>query len=105
MDTSCRTHVITEIHLCRPGGPPPPRPPLPSLPRSRRRAGLQRSAALQPKPSGDTVLSRNRNFPGRVHPQLEAGYLASPPVVVAFAPALTDDHCDMDLFTVGVQTP
>src|SRR5262249_19540509 len=25
------------------------------------------------------------NFPGRVHPQLEAGFLASPPLVVAFA--------------------
>lgn len=31
------------------------------------------------------VLSGNRNFPGRVHPQLEVGFLASPPLVVAFA--------------------
>lgn len=31
------------------------------------------------------VLSGNRNFPGRVHPRLEAGFLASPPLVVAFA--------------------
>jgi aconitate hydratase len=31
------------------------------------------------------VLSGNRNVPGRVHPQLEAGFLASPPLVVAFA--------------------
>ena len=31
------------------------------------------------------VLSGNRNFPGRVHPQIEAGFLASPPMVVAFA--------------------
>jgi aconitate hydratase len=31
------------------------------------------------------VLSGNRNFPGRVHPQLEAAFLASPPLVVAFA--------------------
>ncbi|HVK89933.1 MAG TPA: aconitate hydratase AcnA [Mycoplana sp.] len=31
------------------------------------------------------VLSGNRNFPGRVHSQLEAGFLASPPLVVAFA--------------------
>ena len=31
------------------------------------------------------VLSGNRNFPGRVHPQLDAGFLASPPLVVAFA--------------------
>lgn len=31
------------------------------------------------------VLSGNRNFPRRVHSQLEAGFLASPPLVVAFA--------------------
>lgn len=37
------------------------------------------------------VLSGNRNFPGRVHPQLEAGFLASPPMVVAFALAGTAD--------------
>ncbi|MEA3537095.1 aconitate hydratase AcnA [Rhizobium sp. CC-YZS058] len=37
------------------------------------------------------VLSGNRNFPGRVHPQLEAGFLGSPPVVVAFAIAGTVD--------------
>ncbi|TKV70544.1 aconitate hydratase AcnA [Rhizobium sp. AU243] len=35
------------------------------------------------------VLSGNRNFPGRVHPQIEAGFLASPPMVVAFALAGT----------------
>ncbi|UWU25354.1 aconitate hydratase AcnA (plasmid) [Rhizobium sp. CB3060] len=35
------------------------------------------------------VLSGNRNFPGRVHPQLEAGFLASPPMVVVFALAGT----------------
>lgn len=35
------------------------------------------------------VLSGNRNFPGRVHPQLEAGFLASPPMVIAFALAGT----------------
>lgn len=37
------------------------------------------------------VLSGNRNFPGRVHPMLEAGFLASPPMVVAFALAGTVD--------------
>lgn len=31
------------------------------------------------------ILSGNRNFPGRIHPQLEAGFLASPPLVIAFA--------------------
>ncbi len=31
------------------------------------------------------ILSGNRNFPGRVHSQVEAGFLASPPLVVAYA--------------------
>ena len=31
------------------------------------------------------VLSGNRNFPGRIHPQIEAAFLASPPLVVAYA--------------------
>jgi aconitate hydratase len=31
------------------------------------------------------VLSGNRNFEGRVHPQVQANYIASPPLVVAFA--------------------
>jgi aconitate hydratase len=31
------------------------------------------------------VLSGNRNFAGRVHPSLKAGFLASPPLVVAYA--------------------
>ncbi|WP_188721624.1 aconitate hydratase AcnA [Nitratireductor aestuarii] len=35
------------------------------------------------------VLSGNRNFPGRVHPLLSAGFLASPPLVIAYAIAGT----------------
>ncbi|MDB5737510.1 MAG: aconitate hydratase domain protein [Sphingomonas bacterium] len=31
------------------------------------------------------ILSGNRNFPGRVHPLIEDAFLASPPLVVAFA--------------------
>src|SRR5690606_4888640 len=31
------------------------------------------------------VLSGNRNFEGRVHPQVKANYLASPPLGVAYA--------------------
>lgn len=31
------------------------------------------------------ILSGNRNFPGRVHPQIEAAFLASPPLTVAYA--------------------
>lgn len=38
------------------------------------------------------VLSGNRNFPGRVHPQLQYGYLASPPLVVAYALAGSVEH-------------
>jgi aconitate hydratase len=38
-----------------------------------------------------SVLSGNRNFEGRVHPQVRASYLASPPLVVAYALAGTTD--------------
>ena len=37
------------------------------------------------------VLSGNRNFEGRIHPQVKANYLASPPLVVAYALAGTVD--------------
>ena len=37
------------------------------------------------------VLSGNRNFEGRVNPDVKANYLASPPLVVAFALAGTTD--------------
>jgi len=37
------------------------------------------------------VLSGNRNFEGRVHPSTRANYLASPPLVVAYALAGTVD--------------
>ena len=36
-----------------------------------------------------SVLSGNRNFEGRVHPHVKANYLASPPLVVAYAIAGT----------------
>jgi aconitate hydratase len=36
-----------------------------------------------------SVLSGNRNFEGRVHPQVKANWLASPPLVVAYAIAGT----------------
>jgi aconitate hydratase len=38
-----------------------------------------------------SVLSGNRNFEGRIHPNTQANYLASPPLVVAFALAGTID--------------
>lgn len=31
------------------------------------------------------MLSGNRNFPGRIHPELELGFLMSPPLVIAYA--------------------
>ncbi len=34
---------------------------------------------------GCSVLSGNRNFDGRVHPEVKQNYLASPPLVVAYA--------------------
>jgi aconitate hydratase len=37
--------------------------------------------AIQPV----AMLSGNRNFPGRIHPNLELGFLMSPPLVVAYA--------------------
>ena len=37
------------------------------------------------------VLSGNRNFEGRVNPLVQANYLASPPLVVAYALAGTTD--------------
>jgi aconitate hydratase len=41
-----------------------------------------------------SVLSGNRNFEGRVHPEVRANYLMSPPLVVAFALA---GRIDIDL--------
>jgi aconitate hydratase len=38
------------------------------------------------------VLSGNRNFEGRIHPQVKANYLASPMLVVAYALAGTVEH-------------
>jgi aconitate hydratase len=40
------------------------------------------------------VLSGNRNFPGRIHPDLDLGFLMSPPLVIAFALA---GNAELDL--------
>ncbi len=50
--------------------------PLPSLIEEVRSEGSSRPVAM---------LSGNRNFPGRVHPDLEFGFLMSPPLVIAYA--------------------
>lgn len=49
------------------------------------------------------VLSGNRNFEGRVHPLTRANYLASPPLVVAYALA---GRCDIDFVKepLGIDT-
>jgi aconitate hydratase len=47
------------------------------------------------------VLSGNRNFEGRIHPQVRANYLASPPLVVAYALA---GRIDVDLTTEPLGT-
>ena len=63
------------------------------------------TAARCPKPSPTpiderdlvvaAVLSGNRNFEGRINPHVKANYLASPPLVVAFALAGTR-RCQSD---------
>jgi aconitate hydratase len=45
------------------------------------------------------VLSGNRNFEARIHPQVRASYLASPPLVVAFALA---GSVDIDLTSEAI---
>jgi aconitate hydratase len=47
------------------------------------------------------VLSGNRNFEGRIHPLARASYLASPPLVVAFALA---GRVDIDMLTEPLGT-
>jgi aconitate hydratase len=48
-----------------------------------------------------SVLSGNRNFEGRINPDVRANYLASPPLVVAFALAGT---VDIDMYNEPVGT-
>ena len=51
-------------------------------------SGALRPQMLDAMAKGDAavaVLSGNRNFPGRVHPDLTLGFLASPPMVIAYA--------------------
>ena len=60
------------------------------------------SAAVQ---NGDlavaAVLSGNRNFEGRINPDVKMNYLASPPLVIAYALAGTMDF-DFDVEPLGV---
>jgi len=56
-------------------------------------------AIIQNDLVASAVLSGNRNFEGRVHPNTRANYLASPPLVVAYALA---GRCDVDFATEPV---
>ncbi|MCG8317610.1 MAG: aconitate hydratase AcnA, partial [Pseudomonadales bacterium] len=47
-----------------------------------------------------SVLSGNRNFEGRIHPLVKANWLASPPLVVAYALAGTT-HIDLNEDPIG----
>jgi aconitate hydratase len=49
------------------------------------------------------VLSGNRNFEGRIHPDVRLNYLASPPLVVAYALAGTMD-IDLTSEPIGLDT-
>jgi aconitate hydratase len=48
-----------------------------------------------------SVLSGNRNFEGRIHPEVRGNYLASPPLVVAYALA---GRMDIDLYSEPLGT-
>ncbi|MCP5472009.1 MAG: aconitate hydratase AcnA [Sinobacteraceae bacterium] len=52
---------------------------------------------------GTSVLSGNRNFEGRVHPEVKMNFLASPPLVVAYALAGTTD-IDLNSEPLGTGT-
>jgi aconitate hydratase len=65
--------------------------PLPAVIQTARAAGFIRPVA---------VLSGNRNFPGRVHPDMDLGFLMSPPLVIAFALA---GDAERDLSTEPIQ--
>jgi aconitate hydratase len=53
--------------------------------------------------SGVSVLSGNRNFEGRIHPDVKQNFLASPPLVVAYALAGTID-IDLSSEPLGTDT-
>jgi aconitate hydratase len=59
------------------------------------------SAVREGNLAAASVLSGNRNFEGRIHPLCRANYLASPPLVVAYALAGTVD-VDLTSEPVGI---
>ena len=75
----------------------------------KRTHGSAMSTPTTPLPIGGSgivaaaVLSGNRNFEGRIHPDVELAYLASPPLVVAYAIAGTTVD-DITAVVVGMLT-
>ncbi|OZI38690.1 aconitate hydratase [Bordetella genomosp. 10] len=65
--------------------------PLPAAVAASAAAGRARPVAM---------LSGNRNFPGRIHPDLDLGFLMSPPLVVAYALA-GDAGVDLSTAALG----
>ncbi|MET0507450.1 MAG: aconitate hydratase AcnA [Burkholderiaceae bacterium] len=65
--------------------------PLPDVIRAARSEGSIHPVA---------VLSGNRNFPGRIHPDMDLGFLMSPPLVIAFALA---GNAEVDLSQEPIQ--
>ncbi len=61
------------------------------------------AAVKQADVIGCAVLSGNRNFEGRVHPQIKMNFLASPPLVVAYALAGSLD-IDLDRDAIGTDS-
>ncbi|MFB9377919.1 aconitate hydratase AcnA [Kineococcus gynurae] len=62
------------------------------------------SAAIQENDLAVTaVLSGNRNFEGRINPDIKMNYLASPPLVIAYALAGTMDW-DVETDPIGTDT-
>ena len=59
------------------------------------------TAVREGKLIGCAVLSGNRNFEGRIHPLVRNNFLASPPLVVAYALAGTL-HIDMEKEPLGI---
>jgi aconitate hydratase len=49
------------------------------------------------------VLSGNRNFEARIHPNIKANFLASPPLVIAYAIA-GNMNVDLNTYALGVDT-
>ena len=60
-----------------------------------------RDAQLAGQSKGVAILSGNRNFPGRVHPDIELSFIMSPPLVIAFG---LSGNAQKNLATEPLQT-